>query len=306
MIGTHATAPAAAGALPAVSQAGLPAVSQAGLQAVSQAGLPAVAVPLLTWSCFDPSLVQVVLTTREGGVSTGPFASLNLGLHVGDGEGEVLTNRGHVAEAMGVTLDDMVFCQQVHGRAVAIVDDADRGRGARSGRDSIPETDAMVTTSGAILAVMVADCVPIVLHDPVVGVLACVHAGWGGTVQGVTSAAVAAMREIGSNPADIVAGVGPAIAADAYQVGEDVADLARAAFGEHTPMVLRPDGTGRYLFDLVGAASLQLTGAGLVTANIHPSGAVTGPDTPFYSHRLDGRCGRFAVLARLLHTGSAA
>ena len=238
---------------------------------------PSAPTPLLTWPCFDPSLVQVTLTTRLGGASTGPYASLNLGLHVGDAVNAVLTNRSRVAEAIGAALDDLVFCQQVHQRAVAVVGDGDRGRGARSGGDAIPAADALVTTApGPVLVVLVADCVPIVLHDPVAGVLACVHAGWGGTVRGIIPATLRSMRDLGSNPADIVAGIGPAIGADVYQVGDDVAGAARTAFGDATDGVLRPDGTGRFLFDLVGAAHLQLRSGGVDPANVHPSGLVTG------------------------------
>jgi YfiH family protein len=262
-------------------------------------------VPLLTWSCFDASAVQAVLTTRAGGASTGSYASLNLGLHVGDTEARVLQNRARVAAAMGVALDDLVFCEQVHQRAVTVVGDEHRGRGARSASDALPATDALVTTTaGVVLVVMVADCVPIVLHDRDAGVLACVHAGWGGTVRGVTPAAVQAMVDLGADPSRIVAGIGPAIGGDRYQVGEDVADHARAAFGDRVHQVLRPDGTGRYLFDLITAASIQLTDSGLNPADIHDSGRSTGPDTPFYSHRFEQPCGRFAVLARLRPEGA--
>lgn len=289
MVGTSRSAPVAGAAAGAQADAGL------ALRPVS-----GTAVPLLTWECFDPSLMQAALTTRNGGVSTGRYASLNLGLHVDDSDAAVLENRTRIAAALGATLDDLVFCEQVHRRAVTIVGDEHRGRGARSQADAIPATDALVTTAaGLVLAVLVADCVPIVLHDPTSGVLACVHAGWGGTVRGVTPAAVRAMVDLGADPRSIVAGIGPAIAADAYQVGDDVADAARAAFGERTDRVLRPDGTGRFLFDLVTAARIQLADSGVMTANIHPSGLSTGPGTPFFSHRGEAPCGRFAVLARL-------
>ena len=266
-------------------------------------------IPLLTWPCFDPALVQVALTTRDGGTSTGAFASLNLGRHVGDDAAAVQANRSRVADALGVSLNDLVFCQQVHQRAVAVVGDEHRGRGTRSDADALGATDALVTdTPGPVLVVMVADCVPIVLHDPTAGVLAVVHAGWGGTVRGVTPAAVRAMVDLGAEPGRIVAGVGPAINGAVYQVGDEVAQPARAAFGERTDAVLRPDGTGRYLFDLVRAAEIQLTDAGLDPARVYLSGLVTGPGTPFFSHRLEGPCGRFAVLARLVgdHTGGTA
>lgn len=268
--------------------------------------VPGTAPPLLTWPAFDPAKARVVLTTRAGGVSTGSYASLNLGLHVGDDDAAVRENRGRVAAGMGATLDDLVFAQQVHQPNITVVDDSHRSRGARSADDALPATDALVTTTpGVVLVVMVADCVPLVLHDPVRGVLGCVHAGWGGTVRGVTPAAVRTMRDLGSDPADIVVGIGPCIDGAGYQVGDDVASAARVAFGDHTDRVLRADRTGRWLFDLAAAAGIQLTDAGVAAENIHYSGLTTGAGTPFFSHRAEGPCGRFAVLARLLDGASA-
>lgn len=263
--------------------------------------LPAKPPPLQTLPGFDPRLVRVAVTTRAGGVSAGRYASLNLGFHVGDAPQRVLENRSRVAAALGITLDEMVFCQQVHDRAVTVVGEADRSRGARTDDDAVPATDALITTSpGVALVVMVADCVPIVLHDPVAGVLACVHAGWRGVVRGAVPAAVQAMRRLRADPPRVVAGIGPAIGADIYQVGDDVADQVRDVFGDRAAEVLRPDGTGAFLFDLVGAARMQLLDAGVDPQRVHESGMVTGPGTPFYSHRQEGPCGRFAVVARLL------
>lgn len=262
--------------------------------------------PLLSWQCFDPALVRTAVSTRDGGVSVGSYGSLNLGLHVGDSPNAVVENRTRVAAAFGADLDDLVFCQQVHQPAVTVVDATHRGRGTRSDADAIGATDALVTrTPGVVLVVMVADCVPLVLHDPIAGVLACVHAGWGGIVRGVLPAALAAMQGVGSDPADTVVGIGPAIGADGYQVGDDVADAARGAFGDRAGEVLGPDGTGRWMFDLVTAAVIQLTAGGVLPENVHPSGMTTGRGTPFYSHRAEQPCGRFALLAELL-PGAAA
>ena len=92
-----------------------------------------------------------------------------------------------------------------------------------------------------VLAILTADCVPIVLHDPVAGVLACVHAGWRGTVAGVSAAALAAMQALGSRPSDVIAGIGPAIAAARYQVGPDVHQAVTQAFGPAASAFIRPD-----------------------------------------------------------------
>lgn len=255
---------------------------------------------MLTWSAFDGHDLDAFVTTRDGGVSTGPYSALNLALHVGDDEQSVLRNRALLAEAIGTSPDEFVFCDQAHEPSVAVVTNEHRGRGVRSRADAIPRTDALVTTEpGIVLVVMVADCVPLVLHDPVAGVLACVHAGWRGTVRGVTTATVATMRELGSDPANIVAGIGPSIAPDRYQVGEDVRDAAAVAFGDRLDQVLRPDGTGRWTFDLWRANTVQLVAEGVPEDQVWVAGLGTGPGTPFYSHRAENPCGRFAAVARL-------
>src|ERR1700678_3353338 len=135
---------------------------------------------VLTWPVFDEFDVDVMVTTRQGGVSSGPYASLNLGLHVGDEPADVLENRRRAAAALGADLGDFVFCNQAHGREAKLITAADRGRGARALADAIAATDALVTgDAGVVLTVMVADCVPIVLYDPVAHVLAWVAAGRG-------------------------------------------------------------------------------------------------------------------------------
>ena len=257
-------------------------------------------LPVVSWPVFDGHPLDAVVTTRAGGVSTGPYASLNLGLHVGDDQAAVLANRETAATALGVGLDDLVFANQVHGAAVRVVTGSDRGRGARSVADAIPATDALVTTEpGVVLAIMVADCVPLVLFDPVRRVLGCVHAGWPGTARGVTPATVAAMSALGSDPADLVVGIGPSISPDRYQVRADVVAAAAAAFPGQLDEVVQPDGTGAWTFDLWRANTLQLLAAGVPSAQIHLAGLDTGPGTPFFSHRSEGPCGRFALFARL-------
>lgn len=258
-------------------------------------------LPLLRWPLLDAADgILAGVTTRHGGVSTAPYDSLNLGLHVGDDPAAVVENRRRVAMAFGAGLDDLVVGEQTHQPTVAVVTTADRGRGVRTRDDALPATDAMITASpGVLLMVMVADCVPLVLFDPVRRLLGVVHAGWAGTVRGVTTAAVSALIGQGSDPADLLVGIGPAISPEKYQVGADVHDAVVAAFGDDADRVLRPDGTGRHLFDLFAANRLQLERAGVRPDRIQLSGAVTGPDTDFFSHRAGAPTGRFAALARL-------
>ena len=197
---------------------------------------------LLTWPALDASGADAAVTARSGGVSSGPYATLNLSLSVGDDPGRVLENRRRLAAAFGAAPGDFVFARQVHGAGVAVVAEADRGSGTQSLDDAIPGADALVTTSpGVVLAILTADCVPIVLHDPVAGVLACVHAGWRGTVARVTAATLAAMQGLGTRPSDVIAGIGPAVGADRYQVGPDVHQAVTRSFGPASAGFIRPD-----------------------------------------------------------------
>jgi len=256
-------------------------------------------VDVLCWTAFDEMPVEAIVTTRSGGVSSGAYASLNMSLSVGDNPEAVLENRRRVAGALEVDLADFVFARQVHGAGVRVVTGADRSAGAFAVDDTVPEADVLVTRDPAVvLAILAADCVPIVLYDPVAHVLACVHAGWRGTVARASAAGVTAMAGLGARPARIVAGIGPAIGADRFQVGAEVAAAAEAEFGGDAGAVIRPDGTGRWLFDLAAANRLVLREAGVADGNVHVARYVTGGGM-FFSDREARPCGRLALVARL-------
>jgi YfiH family protein len=255
---------------------------------------------VLTWPLLDGAGVRAVVTTRGGGVSAGSYESLNLGLHVGDRDDLVVENRRRAAAAVGLDLADLVFCNQAHGRHVVIVDRKERGRGSLALGDAIPEADALVTVTPAVgLVVMVADCVPIVLLEPERGVLACIHAGWRGTVARVAEAAVEVMVSLGARADRVAGGLGPAISPVRYQVGDDVVDQARQGLGASADDVVRPDGTGRWLFDLWEANRQVLVEAGVPAANLAVAAVGTGRGSPFFSHREERPCGRFAAIAAL-------
>lgn len=257
---------------------------------------------LRPWAEANRYGASVALTTRHGGVSRGPYESLNLGLHVGDDPDCVVTNRERAAHAFGVSLDTTIFADQVHGAATTIVGLSERGRGARGQHDAIAATDVLVTTSPDVgLAILVADCLPLALVDPEAGVLAAVHAGWRGSAAGAVTQAVRAMARLGAQPERTVAFLGPAVAALDYQVGPEVREgLAQAVHpasldGE----VARPDGGAHWRVDLVAANRQQLRLAGLAAELIFDCGSTTA-DGDFYSDRAARPCGRFAMLARLL------
>ena len=260
---------------------------------------------LLTWPALDASGAGAAVTARAGGVSSGPYESLNLSLSVGDDPGCVLENRHRLATAFGAAPGDFVFARQVHGAGVRVVTEADRGSGAFPLDDAVDDTDALVTTSPeVVLAILTADCVPIVLHDPVAGVLACVHAGWRGTVAGVTAATLAVMQGLGTRPSDVVAGIGPAVGADRYQVGPDVHQAVTRSFGPAAAQFIHPDPSapGRWLLDLQAANRHALRQAGVPGARIHAADIPTGPVPGhffFFSDRAARPCGRLALAARL-------
>ncbi len=241
------------------------------------------------------------LTTRAGGVSTGPYASLNLGDHVGDDPAAVRENRARLAAALGV--EHVTFMDQQHGATVAVVGPDRVGRGASGTADAVaafPATDALVTdVPGAALAVLVADCVPVVLVDPAHRAVGVAHCGRAGTVRGLLPATVATMTQAyGTRPADLRVGLGPCIGPDSYEVGEREASDVRAAFPDLD--LLRPTRAGHALLDLRTALRAQLAGAGVADAHVEvvPDDTLRTSDV-WFSDRGARPCGRFAAVVRL-------
>ncbi|MEO8083956.1 MAG: peptidoglycan editing factor PgeF [Ardenticatenales bacterium] len=237
-------------------------------------------------------------TTRRGGVSAPPFDSLNLGLHVGDDAKVVLANRARLARALRAAPDAFVFAAQVHGAVCGTVGADDRGRGATSTATSIPGADALACADAdVLLAILTADCVPILLADPVRRVCAAVHAGWRGTVAGAVGAAVRSMAALGTRPADVRAAIGPAIGADDYAVGAEVREAAAAASPGAAARWLR-ERDGAMTFDLALANRDQLVDAGVAPDRVAVADVSTAGDAgTWFSHRAQGgRTGRQAAV----------
>jgi len=242
-------------------------------------------------------------TDRSGGVSAGGYSSLNLAFHVDDDPIAVLENRERLAAELGTPLDAFVVAEQVHRDRVAVVTTADRGRGARSEESALAGTDAMVTRDpGIVLAVMLADCVPVVVCDPATPAVGLAHAGWAGTVRHVARRTVETMqREFGGDAARFVAALGPSIGPGSYEVGPDVARAASAAFPQAT--VLRPS-DGDVCLDLWTANVTDLLDAGVLRNRIEVAAIDTFRDAErCFSHRRDGapgrHTGRFMTVAGL-------
>ncbi|MFJ5517550.1 peptidoglycan editing factor PgeF [Streptomyces griseoluteus] len=226
-------------------------------------------------------------TDRWGGVSAAPYAELNLGGAVGDDPGAVRTNRELTARALGVDPARVVWMNQVHGAEVAVVDEP-------WGERPVPEVDAIVTTRrGLVLAVLTADCVPVLLADPVAGVVAAAHAGRPGMLAGVVPAAVRAMTGLGAEPGRIVARTGPAVCGRCYEVPESM----RAEVAAAEPAAYAETSWGTPAVDVSAGVHAQLDRFGVRDREQSP--VCTRESDDHFSYRRDRSTGRLAGYAWL-------
>ncbi|RMF65337.1 MAG: peptidoglycan editing factor PgeF [Bacteroidetes bacterium] len=229
--------------------------------------------------------VAAAFTTRHGGVSAPPYASLNLGLSTDDDPAHVHENRRRVAAALGFAPEALALAGQVHGAAVRVV----------TAPGLYPGFDGLVTaTPGLLLGITAADCAAVLLADADAGVVGACHAGWRGTVAGVVPATLDALRTLGARPERLRAYVGPCISARHFEVGPEVAARFDAAF------VLRTPGQKPHV-DLKAAVEAQLRQGGIPPDHIEVSARCTFAEThTFFSHRAEhGRTGRMMGLIGL-------
>lgn len=240
--------------------------------------------------------VTHAFTTRLGGVSGGVYASLNLKQDLGDDAENVLQNYGLLGKALGFDPEKMAFSRQVHGAEVRLITKAD----CRPPLLPVPyEADGLITAEKNVpLVIFTADCVPILLHDPVRGAVGAVHAGWRGTVSDIAGAAVRKMaRGLGCRPADIRAAIGPCISLCCFETGSDVRDAVVSLLGADAGPYLVPSGE-KYRVDLKGVNSLLLERAGLDRRHIDISPDCTSClCEKYWSHRVtNGRRGSQAAV----------
>ncbi|MCG9082710.1 peptidoglycan editing factor PgeF [Laribacter hongkongensis] len=228
-----------------------------------------------------PARVRTLITTRDGGVSLAPYASLNLGQHVGDDPAAVAENRARLRACLPA---EPFWLNQVHGIGVQ--------EACADAPDVPPDADAGFTRQpGVVCAVMTADCLPVLLADRSGSVVAAAHAGWRGLCNGIIEATIARMAVPAS---DILAWLGPAIGPDAFEVGPEV----RTAFMAHDPTAASafaaiPD--GKYLADIYLLACQRLNACGVT--EVHGGDACTVTERErYFSYRRDGRTGRMASL----------
>jgi YfiH family protein len=262
---------------------------------------PASALALLQPHWPAPAAVRAAFTLRTGGVSTGRYASLNLGGHVGDTPAAVAQNRRRLAAELRLPAEPL-WLSQVHGTTVLAADEwkvADESKAAdewaaasERGAPAPPQADAALTRrAGCVLAVLVADCLPLLLARRDGGAVAVAHAGWRGLAAGVIEATIAALGAAGD---DLVAWLGPAIGPAHFEVGEEV----RQAFCGHDPRAAAAfvgNPRGRWQCDLPLLARQRLAALGVV--GVHDEGRCTYRESDaFYSYRRDGATGRMAAL----------
>lgn len=248
-----------------------------------------------------PANVRAVSTTRSGGVSRGPYASFNLGTHVGDDPRAVAENRLQLRTELSLSREPH-WLAQVHGAQVTTIGHFDNPLsptnvgdrvGVRVGKAAEETTaDAAITRSTReVCAIMTADCLPVLLCDRTGKTVAAVHCGWRGLAAGILENTLAAMR---TPPTEILAWLGPAIGPEAYEVGDEV----RAALTKAHPeadQAFEPRAGGKWLCDICLIASQRLRRASVT--HIYGGGFCTYSERErFFSYRRDGECGRMASL----------
>jgi YfiH family protein len=244
-------------------------------------------IQLLQWDASQQ--IKTMITNRHGGFSQPPFDSLNLGLHVGDDLATVQKNR----DALKAVLpNEPIWLNQVHGTHVV---DADVYKEGKDTHLDVPSADASVTsTPGRVLAIMTADCLPVLLASSDGKVVGAAHAGWRGLAAGVIEQTVALMRAKQSNgekaQAEILAYLGPAIGPHAFEVGSEVRDIFMAQNPSSAACFEQLQEKGKYLADIYGLACLRLNALGI--EHIECGGECTLQDPDYFSYRRDQQTGR--------------
>lgn len=231
-----------------------------------------------------PRTVRALVTTRRGGTSSGPYSSMNLGLHVGDDPAAVARNRALLRRRLP---SEPVWLEQVHGTAVVDADGA---------VDEPPRADASVAKrTGRVCLVMTADCLPLLLCNEQGSVVAAVHAGWRGLADGIVEATLA---RLGVVPQDVLAWLGPAIGPDAFELGDEVRQRFVAAHAGDAAAFRPATARGKWMGDLFALARLRLARAGV--QRVFGGGLCTHAGAErFYSYRREGITGRFASMVWL-------
>ncbi len=249
-------------------------------------------------SKFDE--IKHFVSSRIGGFSKPPFDSLNISFGVPDDQQTVIKNHEKLAEIVGIPIDSFVFCQQTHSANVAYVTEENKGAGVFTRDDAIENVDALVANEpGIAITVLAADCVPILLFDPVKKAIAAVHSGWKGTVAKIIQHAISRMtEEFGTDPTDLIVGIGPSIGPDSYEVDTPVIEKFKEAgldqfikITDKTHGMLNLWETNKFLLKEVGVQEQNIEIAEMDTYQMTDL---------FYSDRKQRPTGRFTASIMLV------
>ncbi|GMK40159.1 laccase domain protein [Paenibacillus sp. CCS19] len=254
------------------------------------------------WENAD-ARITAGFTTKLGGVSGGQWSSLNMGLHVGDRDEDVVTNRKRLTDALGWPFTAFTCAEQVHSDSVHIVTAEDIGRGRDSRQSALQDTDALVTNvRGVLLASFYADCVPLYFYDPVHKAVGLAHAGWKGTASEIACRTVETMQQaFGTDPSQLLGAIGPAIGGCCYEVdGPVIGRMESLCSGfAGTPAVesmIRRTQDGKAMLDLKEINRQIMIKAGILPTHIELSSWCTSCRSDLlFSHRAEhGATGRMA------------
>ncbi len=237
------------------------------------------------------------VTTRNGAVAGDPYSSFNLGVHSGESLDRVLAHQEMLRKAIGIAQGHFILPRQVHGCGVAIVDHHFLNLSLDDRKVAVSQADALLTDIPEVcIGVTTADCVPVLLYDPVKRCIAAIHAGWRGTVQHIVSLTVRRMvAHFGVSPSDIYAAIGPSISCEQFEVGDEVYDAFKSSYANVGKLSVRHPVTGKYHIDLWQANRIDLCDAGVPATHIEIAGLCTKAHSDrFFSARALGvKSGRF-------------
>lgn len=256
-----------------------------------------------TFTHFSALAIKHGISSRFGGGSKPPFHSLNVALHTGDCDESVIINRQLFCQGIGIHSEHIVTAQQLHTDHIAVVTQEAKGRGAGSYEDAIPNTDALITNvPGIPLMLFFADCVPVLIVDPVQRAIGAVHAGWRGTLEKIAQKTILSMQSnFGTKPEDCLVGIAPSIGPCCYVVDEIVINKLKKQFNNWEELIKEANEKGKWYFDLWKANVHQLEEIGVKGSNVVTSGVCTACNHElFFSYRKEngatGRIGAVIVL----------
>ncbi|GAA4840465.1 peptidoglycan editing factor PgeF [Algivirga pacifica] len=230
--------------------------------------------------------IKHYISSREGGNSEEHLSSLNIGLAVNDHPENPVNNRAKIATALGISPSHLIFPSQTHSDHITVIEDIDT---------PTLDTDALITNKkGICISVMTADCVPVLLYDPVAKAVAAIHAGWRGSVEDICGKTIQLMKEkYNCQPQHILAGIGPSICVKNYETGAEVIEAVQKLTGDAHPFIASPQANGKANLDLWTLNQYLLQKAGVLPENIEIANICTFERNDLFYSARRGKTGRF-------------